>query len=460
MSDIINPGNKRDKWTLRASELINWLYNNKSAVLVEGDNITLTPQQDGTVEISASGGGSGNVADVQIDGSSILDQDGVANIETMTGATAQASGEGGLVPQPASSDKDKFLKGDGTWANASNVAALNDLSDVDLSSPTDGQALVYDSANQEWVNGSVGGNVDDVQMNGQSIVTNKVASFKSYVELTQAQYDALPASKFTDDILYCIKDNGIVEGDQFAPVIYSPEEREIGTWIDGKPLYQKTVISNINQSTGFTYIDTGISNIDEIVNVFGSATYGNNDWWLIFPYSDGDDNNISLASRISRVQKSTGRIAFYLGANYTGSYVVNKVRFTVQYTKTTDVPGSGSWGTDGVPMMHYDGDEKIIGTWFGETLYERTINSSVPITDGSWNNNVLGTSGSGILIRKYDGIIKISGNSMGFSYNYYWSASEFVSSQIVPTGDDIDLYPKLGVNAKVGTVTIQYTKTT
>ena len=33
----------------------------------------------------------------------------------MTGATAQANGKAGLVPAPLIADKDKYLKGDGTW---------------------------------------------------------------------------------------------------------------------------------------------------------------------------------------------------------------------------------------------------------------------------------------------------------------------------------------------------------
>ena len=34
----------------------------------------------------------------------------------MIGATSEADGQGGAVPKPTISDKDKFLKGDGTWA--------------------------------------------------------------------------------------------------------------------------------------------------------------------------------------------------------------------------------------------------------------------------------------------------------------------------------------------------------
>ena len=53
---------------------------------------------------------------------------------------------------------------------------------------------------------------------------------------------------------------------------------------------------------------------------------------------------------------------------------------TLQYTKTTDQPGSGIWTPQGVPAVHYDDNEKVIGTWFGDTLYERVYDfSSNPI---------------------------------------------------------------------------------
>ena len=36
--------------------------------------------------------------------------------EDFTGATSSTAGEKGMVPQPASGDNAKFLRGDGTWA--------------------------------------------------------------------------------------------------------------------------------------------------------------------------------------------------------------------------------------------------------------------------------------------------------------------------------------------------------
>jgi hypothetical protein len=43
-----------------------------------------------------------------------------ANITTMTGATSSVAGAAGLVPAPTTSDPDKYLKGDGTWAKVGN----------------------------------------------------------------------------------------------------------------------------------------------------------------------------------------------------------------------------------------------------------------------------------------------------------------------------------------------------
>ena len=45
--------------------------------------------------------------------------DASPNIETMTGATANSAGASGTVPQPAAGDHEKFLRGDGTWAEPS-----------------------------------------------------------------------------------------------------------------------------------------------------------------------------------------------------------------------------------------------------------------------------------------------------------------------------------------------------
>lgn len=55
--------------------------------------------------------------------------------------------------------------------------------------------------------GGGGGNVNDVLVNGVSVLdSNHDAQITSYEEVTQAQYDALPSSKLTNGIAYFIKD--------------------------------------------------------------------------------------------------------------------------------------------------------------------------------------------------------------------------------------------------------------
>ena len=44
-------------------------------------------------------------------------------VPEMTGATSSTDGESGLVPAPDAGDEDKFLKGDGTWADIPSIAA-------------------------------------------------------------------------------------------------------------------------------------------------------------------------------------------------------------------------------------------------------------------------------------------------------------------------------------------------
>lgn len=60
-------------------------------------------------------GTAGQVVGFDEDGNTVA-QD--FNIEPMTGATSDSNGASGLVPAPAAGDQDKFLKGDGTWAEA------------------------------------------------------------------------------------------------------------------------------------------------------------------------------------------------------------------------------------------------------------------------------------------------------------------------------------------------------
>ena len=255
------------------------------------------------------------------------------------GTDGTEAGSSGLVPAPAASDTNKYLKSDGTWATVSG--------------------------------GGGSGNVDDVYVNGTSVLdSNHIAQVTSYKELTQAQYDALPASKLTDNILYCIKDVGIDEGDKFAPIIYSLDEREVGTWIDGKPLYQKTIVHDTALPfQQWERIDIGVNNA-VIVNYDGKYHLGN----YAFPFSDLNYHRGADASEYCcccGYDAHTIQV-FQSISGYTVTCII-----TVWYTKNDEVPGSGSWTTSGVPAVHYSTNEQVIGTWIdGKTIYQKAFNIS------------------------------------------------------------------------------------
>ena len=99
------------------------------------------------------------------DNTDIIDQQMYNNQQSaakvMVGATSNADGESGRVPVPSSSDKDKYLKGDGTWDTPSGggggSSSLSGLTDVSISSPTNGQVLKYNSTTLKWENADESG---------------------------------------------------------------------------------------------------------------------------------------------------------------------------------------------------------------------------------------------------------------------------------------------------------------
>lgn len=196
---------------------------------------------------------------------------------------------------------------------------------------------------------------DDGTNDITNVAVMRTMKAMEYAQLTEAEKQGII---FVDD-----ETTGT--DDKFQPVIYSTEEREIGVWTDGKPLYQKTVIAT-NLISGDNTVSNGISNIETIVENTS------------FIFKSGSSNQLPCISSVSgwsaRARDfSATDFVIELGSSlYSEGFTSASV--TLLYTKTTDQPGSGQWTPQGVPAVHYSTDEKVVGTWIdGSTLYEKTF---------------------------------------------------------------------------------------
>lgn len=202
----------------------------------------------------------------------------------------------------------------------------------------------------------LGSGKTQITLDGIDLVnTSGVSNIYSYIVVNLAKGQTINfISTFSGSFyltVYGVKSGS--EASYFQPIIYSTEEREVGVWVDGRPLYQKTFITNVTLTSG-VWASTG----DSILN--GKAIDAE-----VTTIGQGSDT-IPVWCEIS----SDGHIELL---NIRGSGQVTITHYTVRYFKTTDTAGSGSYTTLGVPAHHYDGNEKVVGTWFGETLYENYI---------------------------------------------------------------------------------------
>jgi hypothetical protein len=169
----------------------------------------------------------------------------------------------------------------------------------------------------------------------------------------------------------------------YLPALYSEEEREVGVWTDGKPVYQKSIPFN-NESTQDLSIEVTSLNIDRLVNNEISSGVMNPRNQGGSAYMDGSDYlNMYL-------EYTTAGAAVYVHVRRGSSWSKCPNGYvTIRYTKTTDQPGSGTWTPDGQLAHHYSTSEKVVGTWIdGSTVYERviTLTADLITNNSTWTD--------------------------------------------------------------------------
>lgn len=162
------------------------LLEQKQDKLIAGSGIYI---DENTNTISATGG-SGNVDDVKVNGVSVVDLEKVAQINltpyatTSAMNTALAAKQDTLVP----GTNINIDPNTNVISASTGASSLDDLTNVDITTPADGDALVYDATNQKWVNGAGGG--------GTTVVPNPVgepAAILNTIGINNIIYD-IPGS--------------------------------------------------------------------------------------------------------------------------------------------------------------------------------------------------------------------------------------------------------------------------
>lgn len=147
--------------------------------------------------------------------------------------------------------------------------------------------------------------------------------------------------------------------------LYNTNEKIIGRWTDGKPLYQKTfnVVGLPNAST--KYVDHNIIDLDHFVYVWGIMYNPTSKTTALFNHITPDANsNVYLTVTATQLQFTT------MKDRRTWNAIA-----TVRYTKITDSAIAIGDDTD------YSTTEKIVGTWVDDKpIYQRTIHiESIPV---------------------------------------------------------------------------------
>lgn len=374
-----------------------------------------------------AGGGGGGVSDVRVDNVSVVDSNHIAQLDSSDfGTTVVANpvetatddltkvqigdtvydipggGGGGSVYLNTIYDDTERQVGyyygrplyQRTWDLGANfsfsnnswttVAAITGLSDIILvnslgsQDPSDTAVAKFDT----WFDSS-----------NNTIKVRSLRTDNEYVRYITLQY-----AKNTDSV----DTNPQIGNVIYLPTIYSEEERQVGVWTDGKPLYQKSIIVTSN-ITSENVIAHNISDLENVINAFGTIKMA----WGSEPLINPAQTQNSFYGQWANSIKDIDNTNFYIEIGSSRlSQGIQAIQVTLQYTKTTDTPGSGTWTPDGNLSHHYSTTEHIVGTWIdGSTLWEKVITGfSVTLQSGvlkdtgvnvSYISNVISVSALG-----------------------------------------------------------------
>jgi len=235
---------------------------------------------------------------------------------------------------------------------------------------------------------------------------------------------------------------------------YSTDEKVVGRWIDGKPLYQKTFINTMPTATSTTggrkAVSIGASIEDAFLISADMTTNG-----TVLPLYN-TNSGLTIYARVMITTNTTtdnpNCVLFDLSKGGQG-WSGYPVKAVIRYTKTTD----SATTTIQKDSNEYSTTEKIIGKWVdGKPIYQKTITDLNITMD--WNNQYYTMGSIDIPIANVKQIISAKAS---FSRN-----NNNVNMQNLNIITDSTSFPNKWVlkGIESGTMpsilTVQYTKTT
>ncbi len=290
----------------------------------------------------------------------------------------------------------------------------------------------YDSTNEadptlgKWreLQTGGGGGTDYTAGDGIDITEDVISTEKSQEGDIDEIIDTLPPVK--GNLVSIV--NAFNRGD-----IYSTDEKMIGQWTDGKPIYQKTISCGALPNNNSKSVAHGISNISKVIRVNGYSFRTSDSTLMPIPFVTGNGTTqvgVIITGTNIIIDVSSDRSAF------TETYV------TLQYTKTTDTAISIGEETE------YSTDEKVVGTWIdGKPVYQRSyiVQNQVDISENTWNTILSSVGFISVLID-----VNINGTKILNPFAFRKNNSDI---QCYPVNVGEHIYPN-------DVITIQYTKST
>lgn len=233
---------------------------------------------------------------------------------------------------------------------------------------------------------------------------------------------------------------------------YSTEERLVGCWTNGKPLYQRSfhysgTADNADFQVTIATLDATIE-MKHILNgglyrggsLFNPTIYAPSDIYFRYIYNPSD---YTLGLRVGASLNTT-----------------IEATVTIQYTKTTDVAGSGIWTPNGDYAEHYTTDEQVIGTYLGETLYQKTFrilksdftNTGTNTYSYSWSLPFNSIVSINAIMKTNNAFVQIPNGTINQNYSNY--ISSITTSAFSMFMNATNVY----ANLQYVDITLKYTK--